>query len=255
LAARAGQRDLTRYLVCRGLFSEIYARGARFGLDYFDTQIAALRAQGSWVQALDLPSAAPIGVNASRIAATLLSSPEPVTVIAHSKGGLEALAALIRPGVAAQCAGFLALQCPFHGTPLADAGLAPRPLRLAAHHLLGALQLGATRGVKDLTIAARGRWMQAHAAEIEALVRTTRVLTIGTAMPARPALRDAAFALLARWAEQAGHGPGDGLVPLLSTRLPGARHLTLEGGHRALVARGPGRDPVAVLTRALALLS
>lgn len=229
-------------------------RGARLGLDYFDTQIGALRAEGAAVQTLDLPSAAPIGVNAARIAAAILASPTPVTVVAHSKGGLEALAALLRPDVAAQCRGFLALQCPFHGTPLADAGLAQRAMRVAAHHLLGALHLGATRGLKDLTIAARTRWMQAHAVDIATLVATLPVLTVGTVVPARPHWREAGHALLSRWGERQGHGPGDGLVPLASTRLPGARHLTLPGGHRALVASGPGRDPVATLRMLMAAM-
>ncbi|MFC7544100.1 hypothetical protein ACFQU2_38220 [Siccirubricoccus deserti] len=40
-------------------------------------------------------------------------------------------------------------------------------------------------------------------------------------------------------------------MPLASTMLPGARHAVLAGGHRALVAEGPGRDPIGVLRGAL----
>ncbi len=48
-------------------------------------------------------------------------------------------------------------------------------------------------------------------------------------------------------------GPNDGLVPLASALLPGARHMVEPGGHVALVAAGGGRDPVGALRRALAL--
>jgi hypothetical protein len=54
--------------------------------------------------------------------------------------------------------------------------------------------------------------------------------------------------------EEKGAGPNDGLVPVASTRLPGARHQVFPGGHRALVAAGPGRDPVAFLRAQLAAL-
>uniref|UniRef100_UPI0022EB65C3 hypothetical protein n=1 Tax=Falsiroseomonas oryzae TaxID=2766473 RepID=UPI0022EB65C3 len=51
-----------------------------------------------------------------------------------------------------------------------------------------------------------------------------------------------------------GAGPSDGLVPVASTLLPGARHAVLPGGHRALVAGGPGRDPTGLLRREIGLL-
>ncbi len=57
-----------------------------------------------------------------------------------------------------------------------------------------------------------------------------------------------------RWMEAEGSGPNDGLVPVASALLPGARQLVLEGGHRALVAAGPGRDPIGVLRAELARL-
>jgi hypothetical protein len=43
-------------------------------------------------------------------------------------------------------------------------------------------------------------------------------------------------------------------VPVASTTLPGARHAVLPGGHRALVASGPGRDPIELLRAELGRL-
>jgi PAS domain S-box-containing protein len=50
-------------------------------------------------------------------------------LVAHSKGGLEALAALLDPEAAARCAAFVAFQSPFFGSPVADAVAGRRVLR------------------------------------------------------------------------------------------------------------------------------
>jgi hypothetical protein len=64
---------------------------------------------------------------------------------------------------------------------------------------------------------------------------------------------DRRYAALARWIERQGFGPNDGMVPVSSALLPGARHLVLGGGHRGTVSKGRGRDPVGLLRRLLAL--
>ncbi|GGC39171.1 hypothetical protein GCM10011504_16990 [Siccirubricoccus deserti] len=248
LAARLAGRQV---LLCHGLFGEVMARLRPIGIDYMASQAAWLRGLGVAVAVLPLPTAAPVGVNAGRIAAALAADPRPAVLVGHSKGGLEALAALLLPGVAARCHGFIALQSPFHGSPVADAVCGQRRLHLAAHHALRALGLGTGRGVKDLTTSVRGAWMAAHAAAILALAEQLPMASLATVLEDRGGWRDQAYAPLARWMERQGAGPNDGLVPLASTMLPGARHAVLAGGHRALVAEGPGRDPIGVLRGAL----
>ncbi|MFC7608874.1 lipase family protein [Teichococcus aestuarii] len=88
------------------------------------TQLRWLLAQGARARVVKLPTTAPIAPNAARLAEAILAEPEPCLLVAHSKGGLEALAALLEPAVAARCAGLLALHAPFHGSPVADALLA-----------------------------------------------------------------------------------------------------------------------------------
>jgi hypothetical protein len=233
-----------RLLLCNGLFGEVIA-GLHF--DYMTRQLDWLRSLGIAATRVPLPTAAPIATNAVRIAETILSAPAPALLVAHSKGGLEALSALLLPGTAACCRGFLALQSPFHGSPVADAALGYGPLRDAAHHALRLARIGDGEGLADLTCAVRGPWMRHHAAAIAALAERLPMTSLATALESDPGWRDRAYLPLARWMERQGAGPSDGLVPVSSTILPGARHAVLAGGHRALVAKGPSCDSIGVL--------
>jgi hypothetical protein len=248
-AALAARLAGHRVLLCAGLFGEVIA-GLRF--DYMGTQLAWLRRICPATARVPLPTAAPVATNAARIAEAVLAEPSPVLLLAHSKGGLEALSALLMPGVAARCRGFIALQSPFGGSPVADLALSIGPLRDLADRALRLARLGDGEGLADLTCAVRRPWMAEHAAAIAALTAGLPVTSLATRLPARPGWRDQAYLALAVWMEREGHGPSDGLVPVASTVLPGARHAVLEGGHRALVAAGPGRDPVALLRAELA---
>ena len=73
------------------------------------------------------------------------------------------------------------------------------------------------------------------------------VTSLATMLPEVCGWRERVYLPLARWMERQGAGPNDGLVPVASTILPGARHAVLPGGYRALVAAGPGRDPIGLL--------
>lgn len=247
-ARLVGLLDGRRVLLCYGLLGELMVR---LHIDYMAGQLAWLRRLGIAFEVVGLPTAAPVAENAARIAEVVAADPCPAVLVGHSKGGLEALAALLLPGAAARCIGFVALQSPFHGSPVADAVCGQRPLHLAAHHALRALGIGNGEGVRDLTVEVRSAWMEVHAAEIEALSAQVPVVSLATVLERGEGLHDQAYLPLARWLERLGAGPNDGLVPVASTRLPGARHSVLPGGHRALVADGPGRDPVAVLRTAL----
>ncbi|WP_207792113.1 hypothetical protein [Siccirubricoccus phaeus] len=244
-AALAGQR----VLLCYGLLGELMVR---LHVDYMAGQLLWLRGLGVDVAVVPLATGAPVAGNAAEIAAAVLAADRPALLVGHSKGGLEALAALLQPGVAARCRGFVALQSPFHGSPVADAVCQQKPLHLAAHHVLKALGLGDGRGVQDLTTTVRGAWMAEHEAAIMALAATLPMLSLATVLRSAEDWQDNVYLPVARWMERLGAGPNDGLVPVASTLLPGARQEVLEGGHRALVAEGSGRDPIGVLRRALA---
>jgi alpha-beta hydrolase superfamily lysophospholipase len=219
------------------------------------TQLAWLRQQGAAAQVVPLPTAAPVEENAGRLAEAILADPEPCLLVAHSKGGLEALSALLRPGVAAHCTGFVALQSPFHGSPLADAVLHIPALHGAARGLAQLLGAGDGTGLVDLTSAARATWMEHHAGDIALLTASLPVLCVGSQVRRETAVGpDRRYLPLAEWLERRGAGANDGMVPVSSALLEGARHWVLHASHRALVSSGEGRDPVFVLRQALEML-
>jgi hypothetical protein len=243
-------------LLAYGLLGEVIAGLRPIGLDYMGAQAAWLRnGLGLDTAVVPLPTAAPVEANAALVAAALTADPRPVVLVAHSKGALEALAALLRPAVAARvrCRAFIAFQAPFHGSPVADAVCRRHPVRAAAQRALRLLGTGSGEGLADLTTAARAAWMEAHAADLAALARRVTIVTVASVLDGTAGWNERHYRPLARWMERRGAGPNDGLVPLASTRLPGAHAILLRGGHRSLVAAGRGRDLVGVLRRALTL--
>ncbi|MBX6375365.1 MAG: hypothetical protein IRZ13_14165 [Acetobacteraceae bacterium] len=248
-AALAGHRVLLAF----GLLGEVVAALRPIGLDYMGEQADWLRGGLGLpaVSVVRLPTAAAVADNAVVLREALLSDPRPAVLVGHSKGGLDALAALLDPEAAARCRGFLALQSPFFGSPVADAVCGVRPVQRAADRALRLLRLGSGQGVRDLTTAARTAWMREHAAAVAALAGRLPLLCAATVVDAAARGPDRLYLPLARWMERQGAGPSDGLVPLASALLPGVPSVVLRGGHRALVGRAPGRDPVAILRRLL----
>jgi hypothetical protein len=257
-AALAGDRALAqalagkRVLIAYGLVGELLAAMHRLGVDYMATQAAWLRdGLGADVAVVRLATAAAVADNAARLAATLRRDPRPAVIIAHSKGGLETLAALMDPAAARHCAAFVAIQSPFLGSPVADFLVAAAPLRATVTGSLRLLRAGSGAGLRDLTTSARQAWMRAHAAELARLTENIPIVCCATRVSEATVGPDRRYLALARWMERQGFGPNDGMVPVSSALLPGARHVVQGGGHRGAVSKGRGRDPVGVLRRLL----
>lgn len=244
-----------RVLVAYGLMGDATAALRRVGIDYMWSQQDWLRAMGAAPEVVRAPTAAAVAANAARIRVALLGSERPVLVIAHSKGGLEALAALLDPAAAARCAGFVAFQSPFAGSPVADLVAGSRPLHGLARLGFRTLRIGDGEGLRDLTTPVRAAWMRAHAEAVADVVARVPVVAAATQVDgAAMRGRERAYGIVARWLERKG-GPNDGLVPVASALLPGARHSLEPGGHVALVAAGGGRDPVSALRRAVRMVA
>jgi hypothetical protein len=248
--ALAGKRVLIAY----GLIGERLAAMRRIGVDYMATQAAWLRHEiGAEVAVIRLATSAAIADNAERIAAALRRDGRPAVVVAHSKGGLETLAALMDHRAAQRCAAVIAIQSPFFGSPVADVLVAAAPLRATVAGSLRLLGTGSGAGLRDLTTAARLAWMERHAAEIDHLLGSIPIVCCATELSEATVGPDRRYLALARWIERQGFGPNDGMVSVRSALLPGARHLVLGGGHRGTVSKGRGRDPVGLLRRLLKL--
>jgi hypothetical protein len=247
--------DGQRVLLVYGLLGEVAAAFHPFGLEYMQPLAEWLRDQGAIASVVKLRTAESVSANAARLRAEILADPAPALVIAHSKGGLEALAALLDPAAQARCVGFLAMQSPFYGSPVADVVVGAKPLEAAAGGLARLLGIGTEEGVRDLTTSARRAWMAAAEAPIGRLIAALPVACVATALEDTKARgRERLHLAAAQWMEKRGYGPNDGLVPVDSALIPGARHVVLPGSHIASVSRGPGRDPVAVMRAGLEAL-
>ena len=238
-----------RVLIAYGLLGEVVSGLAPFGIDYMGAQIGWLRESlGTQVTVVRVPTAAPVQQNAERLAGELAHGP--AVVIAHSKGGVEALAALTDPRAAANCEKLIAIQSPFQGSLVADWLLAAPTLRLAADATARLARLGSIAGILDLTTQVRAAWLLENEASLAPVL--DRVVCCASWVDPADATTCGHYLPLIKWIERQGAGPNDGLVSVASALLPGTRHVLLQGTHRSLVATGPGREPIPVLRKLLA---
>ncbi|MGB8331480.1 MAG: hypothetical protein WCE62_15245, partial [Polyangiales bacterium] len=114
--------------------------------------------------------------NAAVIGDLLRKTDRKVILVTHSKGGLDTLHALL--GVPElwgdTVIGWVALQAPFYGSPLADS--TPSAINGL---LLGALG-GNGQAVEDLKVETRARYMHVHKDEIRRLTRRIPVIAAFT---------------------------------------------------------------------------
>jgi hypothetical protein len=106
-----------------------------------------------------------------------------VTIVSHSKGGLDTLQALLENAdlLGETVSAWVALQAPFHGSPVADD--VPGPI---AGPLLDALG-GEAQALIDLETAPRQQYMAGNANRIGDLVAAIPVISCYTTFAANPA--------------------------------------------------------------------
>jgi hypothetical protein len=114
--------------------------------------------------------------NAEAIAALLRNADAKVILVTHSKGSLDTLHALLEaPELWGRTVvGWVALQAPFHGSPLADP--APEVIHGVLLRALG----GNAQSAEDLKTGARVRYMERHRARIRRLTAAIPVISAYT---------------------------------------------------------------------------
>jgi len=140
-----------RYFFIGGLFSERLP-------GYFAANLRALRRHGLSAQHVHVDSDASVTTNADTLAATVLDQLKPgekAVLIGHSKGGLDAHAALHRfPRLLAQTRALITLQSPHGGSPLATDFVALHGSEVVIYAVMEQLFGGESEAVTDLTFAA-----------------------------------------------------------------------------------------------------
>ena len=182
--------------------------------------------------------------NAAILNQLVAGGERPVCFVSHSKGGLDVLEFLrtADAGARARVACWLALQAPFHGSPIADLAAASKPLR-AITDPLSELLGGSGDSLDDLTVVRRSRYMAEHAPTIRDIVTSIPFLAVATRIDT-PSFHLPTLYLRPAFDWQAVRGiANDGLVPVASAIPPGARYVVIADlDHDDTVADNPMLD-------------
>ena len=223
----------SRILFVPALLSGIALTASRLRLvEYLTHQARQLRDHGFDASIADIDTGASVQRNGERLAEILSAHHCPTWIVTHSKGGLDTLQALIaHTDLQRYVDGWIAFQAPFFGSPVADVAsgsIRARRISSAALKMIGA----DPTVVSDLRTDRRSKYMDDHAARIEALAAAVPVMCVGTVSATGP--RDVSLmpsSPTGRWMDQLGL-LNDGLVPLSSAILPGSRFVRLRAlGH------------------------
>jgi hypothetical protein len=196
--------------------------------DYFLAIENDLSKAGARVVTADVNTAAGVATNGPRIRRLLRETDGPICLLTHSKGGLDALEALIGAddSVVRKVRCWVALQAPFYGSPLADTADAPVLGTVGAFLLT--LASGDGNSLSDLRTDLRARYMQEHAKAVAATVARVRIVCVTSyfdgsdpRFPHPPQLQATRYLM-----ERRGQR-NDSLVPTDSAILPGCPYIVL----------------------------
>ncbi len=209
--------------------------GSNLG-SYFDAQIRWLEHHGIEMEWPPVDSEQTVEENAKVIAQAIETSPKPVMIFSHSKGGLDTLHALIsRPDLKSKVKGWIALNPPFQGSPLANAFAENFALRWATVKALGWLG-GSERTLMNMTVDERLDYNRTNALEIEKVLHDVPVLTIASWVSNKPRKIDTVFEITRNYILRQGY-INDGAVPWESAVLEGMGFVTIpEVDHATLVS-------------------
>src|SRR5262249_36019398 len=131
--------------------------------------------------------------NAKVIEEAILDSPFPVILLTHSKGGMDALTALVNnSSLIDRVKGVIAIQSPYLGTPVADYLEQTKPWNFMAHAIL-AIMGGSGESLKDLSTERRVPWYQAHSDVIAQIQSKIPILSFSTWKKAMPGKQDSMY--------------------------------------------------------------
>ena len=206
------------YLCIGGIFSDRIPQSL-----YFKENMDALAADKLDVRRILIDSLVGVETNAAVVRDAILaaaSTGKKVVIMGHSKGGLDAAAALaIYPELAALTQALITIQSPYAGSPVAQ-DIADDPLqKVVANYLLQRIG-GNPEMARDLTYAQRQEFLAKHplpsGINVVSLATTDRDLLSYNRTP-----NDY---MLLRY-----HRRSDGLVLPVDALLPGSRYILAHG--------------------------
>ncbi len=203
---------------------------------HFEEQMDWLKVSGVEHERLNMTSESSVRENSAIVSAAIRTSSRPVILIGHSKGGLDALEALISDrSLLEKVRGFVTLQSPFFGSPVADYVTSNTNLYDLASGLL--LAMGGNKdSMINLTCADRKPYMADNAGAIAEITAAIPVISVATWKDSVHGQVDTALEPVRDLLLVQGIR-SDGVVPVDSVLLPGADLIKLPGlDHGATVS-------------------
>lgn len=229
----------SRILFVPAVLSGIALKASRLRLvEYLTHQVRQLRDEGFEADIAEIDTGAPVEANAERLAAIISAHHRPTWVVTHSKGGLDFLHMLVaHPELVRFVDGWISFQAPFLGSPVADVAMGSMRARKIAGAALKLLSTDAA-AIEDLRTDRRAQYMDDHATRIAQLTAEIPIMCVATVSGSsvlKPTL--VPDWPTGKWMDGL-ELRNDGLVPVNSAILPGARHVVLESlGHGQVATR------------------
>ena len=205
--------------------------------EYIRAQVEALKTDGIDIEIAPIDTEQSVAENGRQLATYLAGNTRPVCIISHSKGGLDTLEYLLRaaPEYRRQIACWVVMQSPFAGSPVADLIVGEKWMRGITDPLLRVLG-GSEQSLDDLTVSVRKEYMKKNFQFVELIGNSLPIIVVATYVDGSrtPSLH---MAPTQRWMKKQGL-ENDGLVPIESALLPGARYIVVPGlDHTDTVAK------------------
>jgi hypothetical protein len=190
--------------------------------DHFADHMRWLASIGVEHKKLAIRSGHSVDINSAVIVAAIRASAKPVILIAHSKGAVDTLDALLtEPSLRSKVAGWISLQGPYFGSPVADKLLDGTLL----NPLFAAVILGFFGGTRDsalgLTTAASQAYYRARTPAIGQLLRDVPAVAFASIIESAPGANANTVLYIPHEMLARDGIRNDGLVPLDSAVLPG----------------------------------
>ena len=195
----------------------------------FDEQYLWLKSKGIKATRAEIESEASIEENAVRVREAIEKSDRPVILMSHSKGGLDIIEALReRQDLQEKVAGWLAIQSPFWGTPVADVWTTSERAKKIADGVLKKLG-GSARSLLGMRVEERVPYMREHEFQIKRMMEAIPTVIFASWKRDEPGDWDTPFEPF--WRDQMAKAEirSDGIIPINSMLIPGASVILREG--------------------------
>jgi len=223
---------------------------------YFAEQLRWLASIGVDREKVAVTPGKSVAINAPIVAAAIRDSAQPVILVTHSKGSVDALEALrAEPSLRTKVKGWVSLQGAFFGSPVADllldGSLLDPVVATAILWIFGATKEAA----EGLTTGASRAYYRDHSAAIGAVVREVPAIAFASALNGTSGAPTKTLLEIPRelmWREGIR---SDGLVPTDAAVLPGMSFVKISGiDHIAPVMPALERFDRVRMTKALLLV-